>query len=301
MPEQVQREFLDPQVLARLAVLPLHARFPMLGNVSGKHRSPIRGSSIEFSSYRKYVPGDDPRRLDWRAYARSDRNYIKEFEADTNLRLCLVVDTSGSMRFTAGGLSKLDYARRLAGSLAYLAARQGDAVGLYCAGQRFAKEIPPKRSGAHLRHVLDELDSMVAEGETGLAAALHEAAERVPQRALIIIVSDLFVEPAELRSCFQHLRFRKHDVAVFHLLEQSELDFEFDRPVRFLDLEGNTAILADPNIIARQYRRSLEKYLESIKQVVRDSVVDYHRTCIHEPYDTVLARFLLARMPKKSK
>ena len=301
MPEQVQREFLDVQVLARLAALPLHARRPMLGSVSGRHRSPIRGSSLEFSEYRKYVPGDDPRRLDWRAYGRSDRFYIKEFEADTNLRMCLVVDTSGSMNFGSMGMTKLDYARRIAGTLAYLAARQGDAVGLYCAGQQFAKEIPPQRSPAHLRFVLDELGSMGARGETGLADALHEAAQRIPQRALIIILSDLFIDPELLRSSFQHLRFRKHDVAVFHLLEKNELDFEFDRPVRFVDMEGSNQVLADPNVIARQYRLSLQRYLESITEVTRDAAVDYQRIFIHEPYDDVLARFLLARTPKKSK
>ncbi len=202
MSEQVHRDFLNPLVLSRLAALPLHARLPMLGNVSGRHRSPIRGSSIEFSAYRKYVPGDDTRRLDWRAYARSDRYYIKEFEADTNLRLCLVVDTSGSMNYGSAETTKLDYARHLAGTLAYLAARQGDAVGLYCAADGFTREIPPKRNAAHLRNVLDELGNVNAEGETGLAEALHEAAERVPQRALIIVISDLFVDPGNCAAAF---------------------------------------------------------------------------------------------------
>lgn len=273
----------------------------MLGSVSGRHRSPIRGSSLEFAAYRKYVPGDDIRRLDWRAWGRSDRYYIKEFEADTNLRLCLVIDTSGSMNFGPDGMTKLDYGRRIAGTLAYLAARQGDAVGLYCAGKTFSKEIPPKRNAAHLRNVLDELAAARGEGETGLAEALHEAAERVPHRALIVIVSDLFLQPSVLKSCFQHLRFRKHDVAVFHLLEQTELDFAFDRPVRFVDLEGNSAILADPSLIARQYHRSLQKYLEDLKGVITDAAIDYHRVCIHENYDDVVARFLLARMPKGRK
>ena len=145
MPEPIERDFLDAKVLGRLAGVALHARYPRLGNVSGRHRSPIRGSSLEFSEYRKYVPGDDTRRLDWRAYGRSDRFYIKEFEADTNLRLCLVVDTSGSMKFGFDGITKLDYARRIAGTLAYLASRQGDAVGLYCAGATMVREIPPKR------------------------------------------------------------------------------------------------------------------------------------------------------------
>ncbi len=301
MSEQVHRDFLNPHVLSRLAALPLHARLPMLGNVSGRHRSPIRGSSIEFSAYRKYVPGDDTRRLDWRAYARSDRYYIKEFEADTNLRLCLVVDTSGSMNYGPTGNTKLDYARHLGGTLAYLAARQGDAVGLYCAAEGFTREIPPKRNAAHLRNVLDELSNVEAKGKTGLPDALHEAAERVRQRALIIVISDLFVDPEILRGCFQHLRFRKHDVAVFHLLEQSELDFAFDRPVRFVDLEDGSTVLADPTVIVRQYHRSLEKYLTSLDETVRDSAVDYHRIRIDEQYDNVLARFLLSRLPKRAK
>ncbi len=295
MPEPVHRDYLEPAVLARLAALPLDARFPMLGNVSGRHRSPIRGSSLEFSEYRKYVPGDDTRRLDWRAYARSDRFFIKEFEADTNLRMCLVVDTSGSMQYGNGSQTKLDYARRIAGTLAYLAARQGDAVGLYCAGETFTREIPPKRNAAHLRHVLDQIGGMQATGVTGLPQILHEAAERVPQRALIVILSDLFMPPAQLRSSFQHLRFRKHDVAVFHLLEQNELDFAFDRPIRFLDLEGGAPVLADPTVIARQYHRSLQRYLQELDLAVRDTMVDYHRVSIEEPYADVLARFLLAR------
>lgn len=289
------RSFLDPLVLGRLAPLPLKARSPMLGSVAGKHRSPIRGSSVEFAAYRKYVPGDDPRRLDWRAYGRSDRFYIKEFEADTNLRLCLIVDTSGSMNYRADGLSKLEYAQRIAGTLAYLASGQGDAVGLYCVADRFRTQIPPKRSTAHLRTVLDNLENVQAKGETGLVEVLHEAAERIAQRALIVIVSDLFVRPHQLSKCFQHLRFRKHDVAVFHLLDQTEVDFEFDRPIRFLDLEGHSHILADPPLIAEEYRRSVQQYLAELKDVISEAAVDYRQVTLEEPYDQVLARFLLGR------
>ena len=296
---QLKRDYLDQKVLERLSTLQLHARLPMIGNVSGKHRSPIRGSSLEFAEYRKYVPGDDPRRLDWRAYARNDRYYIKEFEADTNLRMCLVVDTSGSMNFAHDGMRKLDYARRIAGTLAYIAAQQGDAVGLYCAGTGFHKEIPPKRSAAHLSTVLDELGAMEASGETGLANVLHETAERVPQRALIIILSDLFIEPEVVRHCLDHLRFRKHDVAVFHLLEQRELALEFDRPMRFVDMEGGEPILADPTVIGAQYQRALEIYLEDMNTVIQETEVDYHRIRIDENYGDVLARFLLGRTPKR--
>ena len=296
---QLKRDYLDQKVLKRLSTLQLHARLPMIGSVSGKHRSPIRGSSLEFAEYRKYVPGDDPRKLDWRAYARNDRYYIKEFEADTNLRMCLVVDTSGSMNFAHDGMRKLDYARRIAGTLAYIAAQQGDAVGLYCAGTGFHKEIPPKRSAAHLSTVLDELGAMEASGETGLANVLHETAERVPQRALIVILSDLFIEPEVVRNCLDHLRFRKHDVAVFHLLEQRELALEFDRPMRFVDMEGGEPILADPTVIGAQYQRALEMYLEGMNTVIQETEVDYHRIRIDENYGDVLARFLLGRTPKR--
>ena len=296
---QLKRDYLNQKVLERLSTLELHARLPMIGSVSGKHRSPIRGSSLEFAEYRKYVPGDDTRRLDWRAFARNDRYYIKEFEADTNLRLCLIVDTSGSMGFAQNGISKLDYARRIGGTLAYIAALQGDAVGLYCAGTEFHREVPPKRSATHLSTVLDELGAVEASGQTGLAEVLHLIAERVPQRAMIVIISDLFIDPEVVRNCFEHLRFRKHDVAVFHLIEQNELDFEFDRPIRFVDMEGGEPILADPTIIGVQYRRALEAYLESMNEVIRSTEIDYHRVRIHEDFGDVLAKFLLGRTPKK--
>lgn len=298
MAELVQRDFLDAAVLARLQNLPLFARKPMLGSVAGRHKSPHRGSSIEFAEYRKYVPGDDTRRLDWRAYGRSDRFYIKEFEADTNLRLCIVLDTSGSMRYGADGITKLDYARRLAGPLAYIAARQGDAVGLTCASEALVREIPAKRNAAHLRHVFDGLSEARARGETGLVDALHTVASKTPQRALFVIISDLFVAPEELVPCFQHLRFRKHEVVVFHLLEQAEIDFDFSRPVRFVDLEGGNSLLVDASVIRRTYQEALQRYLGCIDGLVQDAEVDYHRVSLEETPVEVLARFLLGRTPK---
>ncbi len=259
----------------------------------------MRGSSLEFAEYRKYVPGDDTRRLDWRAYARSDRFFIKEFEADTNLRLCFVLDTSGSMNFSNGQQSKLEYARKIVGTLAFLASQQGDAVGLMCAGLGFHNEVPPKRNATHLKQVLDEVAKTRAQGETGLVAALHEAAEKIKQRAVVVIVSDLFVDPAELGKCFQHLRYRNHDVVVFHLLEQSEIDFDFSHPMRFTDLEGGEPVLADPSVIATEYRKSMKKYLQDMTEIVRDAVVDYHRVSIDQDYGQMLSKFLLERAPKR--
>ncbi len=294
-----QHSFIDPKVLARLSGLGLHTRIPMLGSVSGRHRSPVRGSSLEFAEYRKYVPGDDIRRMDWRAWGRSDRFYIKEFEADTNLRLCLIVDTSGSLNFTVDGISKINYIKSLAGTLAYLASRQGDAVGLYCASKNFHTEIKPKRNATHLRIVLDELAEIKAEGETGLAESLHKAAEGIDQRALVVVISDLYIEPDILNSCFQHLRFRKHDVVTFHLLDQSEVDFDFDRPTRFVDMEGGVPIMADPSLVSKQYQQAITGYLADLETVMLDAAIDYHRVNLRDPVDQILARFLVGRKPKK--
>jgi len=294
-----QHSFIDPKVLARLSGLGLYTRIPMLGSVSGRHRSPVRGSSLEFAEYRKYVPGDDIRRMDWRAWGRSDRFYIKEFEADTNLRLCLIVDTSGSLNFTVDGISKINYIKSLAGTLAYLASRQGDAVGLYCTGKNFHTEIKPKRNATHLRIVLDELAEIKAEGETGLAESLHKAAEGIDQRALVVVISDLYIEPDILNSCFQHLRFRKHDVVTFHLLDQSEIDFDFDRPTRFVDMESGVPIMADPSLVSKQYQQAITSYLADLETVMLDAAIDYHRVNLRDPVDEILARFLVGRKPKK--
>jgi len=298
MATTADRSFLDPAVLSRLLALPLNARHAMLGNVSGKHRSPVRGSSLEFAQYRKYVPGDDTRRLDWRTWGRSDRFYIKEFEADTNLRLCLLIDTSGSMGFGPKNATRLDYARRLAGTLAYVAAQQGDGVGLWSLAEK-PIEIPAKRGASHLGLVLDQLAGIQPVGDTTLLSSLHDAAEKIRQRALVVIFSDLFVPPEELKTAIQHLRFRKHDVAVFHLLDQKELDFDFDRPARFIDMEGGEAILADPSLIARNYREAVRQYMMAIDELVRTTGIDYHRVKLHEKYDDVLAKFLLGRVEKK--
>jgi uncharacterized protein (DUF58 family) len=293
--ERQQRSFIDPQVIARLGALPLMSRKPMLGSVSGRHMSPHRGSSVEFAEYRKYVPGDDLRRLDWRVYGRTDRFYVKEFEADTNLRMVLVIDTSGSMDFGSVGTTKLQYARQLAATLGYLAIQQGDAVGLACVADNLLQNIPPKRSAAHLTALFDCIEKAVPRGETELAKVLHELAETVRQRALVIVMSDLFVDPATLRDAFEHLRFRKHDVSVFHLLDPEELAFAFQRPTRFLDMEGGTAIFAEPVEIAERYHAALNTYLDAVRKIVLETAVDYRRISIDRSYEQELTDFLVDR------
>jgi len=299
--ELVEKKFLEPEVLARLMRHFLHARLPMEGNVSGQHKSPHRGSSVEFAEYRKYVQGDDIRRLDWRVYGRTDRFYIREFEADTNLRCYLVLDCSASMGFQDGsGMSKLDYARRLIATLAYLVVQQGDAVGLQCFGDKAVHDVAPRRNPSHLRHIFKILAEVEPKGETALISTLHDFAEKVKQRALVIIFSDFFCDLEALLSCFQHLRFQKHDFAVFHLLARSELEFKFDRPVRFLDMETPSSLLAEPAIIRDHYLGQVQDYLTRLQQGCNQFNADYRRVITDMNYEKILSDFLAERARNKT-
>jgi uncharacterized protein (DUF58 family) len=289
----------DPKALARLMRAQVHARLPMSGNMSGMHKSPHKGSSVEFAEYRKYVPGDDVRLLDWRVYARTDRFYLKEFEADTNLRAWLVVDCSASMSYSSRGQGKLDYARRVAATLAYMLVQQGDAVGLTCFSDKTFLDIPARRNAAHLGNIFDGLMSLKPKGETALVPALHALAERIPQRAMIIIFSDFFTPVDQLLPCFQHLRFRKHELTVFHLLDRAELNFDFTHPTRFVDLETQSALLAEPEIMRARYFEELNRYLEQLKTGCREFKTEYRRVVTDEDYEQVVSRFLVERSRKK--
>jgi uncharacterized protein (DUF58 family) len=287
--------WLDSQVLNRLMHLTLMARSPMEGSVSGLHKSPHRGSSVEFAEYRNYVPGDDIRRLDWRVFARTDRFFLKEYEAETNLRCYFVLDTSGSMKFGQAPGGKLSYAKRLIATLAYITAHQGDASGLICATAKSALEIPPRRNPAHLKVLFETLDNAEARGETGLIAALHDLAERVRRRALVVVVSDFFCDLEALLNCFQHLRFQKHDLAIFQLLDRAELDFQFDRPVRFVDLESSLSIVTEPSSIRDEYLRQFHLFLEQLRRGCNEFGVDYRQVVTDQDYERVLADFLVER------
>jgi uncharacterized protein (DUF58 family) len=291
-------DFLDNTMLSRLGSLPIESRAPMLGNVAGKHRSPHRGSSVEFAEYRKYVPGDDTRRLDWKAFARSDRFYIKEFEADTNLRAYFVVDASGSMNFASNGEAKIQVARRIAASLAYLLVNQGDSAGLSICTDKLHLEVPPSRRAAHLERFFSTLGKIQPSGETGLIDALHSIAEKISQRAFVVILSDLFTDPVKLGDALQHLRYRKHDISVFHLMDPLELGFEFDRPHRFVDLEDGTSIIAEPNLIADEYKAALRDFLTAVRAKCHDAAADYQLITTNTPLEPLLREFLTARLPK---
>ncbi|HCC21084.1 MAG TPA: DUF58 domain-containing protein [Verrucomicrobiales bacterium] len=294
-------DFLDPAALARLGAIPVEARQAMTGNVAGRHRSPHRGSSVEFAEYRKYVQGDDTRRLDWKAYARSDRYYIKEFEADTNLRAYFVLDASGSMGFSATHDARIQFARKLAATLSYLIVDQGDAAGLSICQEKIHLEIPPTRRAAHLNHIFESLAKTEPSGETGLIEALHTIAEKIGQRALVIIMSDLFCDTNALGDALQHLRYRKHDIAVFHMLDKQEIEFDFERPHRFVDMEDKTTVVAEPVLIAEDYRQAMRNFMQTVRMNCHDVHADYHLITTDQNYEEIVHNFLTTRLPKKAR
>ena len=294
--ESPAHSFLDPAIMAQLAHLPLTARFAMEGSVSGHHRSPHRGSSVEFAEYRAYVPGDDLRRLDWRVLGRTDRYYMKEFEADTNLRCCLLLDASASMGFAGkNSPSKFAFARQLAASLAYLAVQQGDAAGLYCLGENAPPELPPRRNPAHLQEILTALGTLTPRGPTTLLRGLHDLAEKIRRRALVLVFSDFFCELEPLLGCLQHLRFQKHDLAIFHLLDRAEVEFKFDRPLRFQDLESPFSLVTEPAMVRDEYLRAFDAHRARLRQACLEFNADYREVPTDQNPGQVLANFLTER------
>lgn len=291
-------DFLDPAAAARLARVPFLALRPMLGSVSGLHRSAARGSSVEFAEYRKYTPGDDPRFLDWRVYAKSDRFFVREFEADTNLRCHLVVDTSASMQFGSGAVTRFDRARTLAALLAHALIRQGDAVGLCLVGKESPRTLPARRNRGHLRAVLDTLArTQTAPGST-LVEDLHALAERLPARGLVVILSDFFQEVPALLEGFQHLRFGNHDVVVVHLMDPLELDFDFASPMRLVDLESAVATDTDPALMRESYLEALRTHLSELAEGCGSQAISYHLHRLDADYTTLLDAICHARLKR---
>ncbi|MFQ3670035.1 MAG: DUF58 domain-containing protein [Verrucomicrobiia bacterium] len=293
---EITTRWINPALVAKLARLPLQPRRPVSGSMSGQHKSPHRGSSVEFAEYRKYAPGDDIRRLDWRVLARSDRFYMKEFEAETNLRCHLLLDCSGSMAYRSGTTSKFDCARQIAATLLYLVIQQGDAAGLVRIRHDGLDELPAKRNPAHVRTLLEFIDSASPTGPTGLIPAIHEVAEKIRERALVIILSDCFCPLPPLLEALRHLDFKKHDVAVFQIIDPDELNFPFERATRFADLESPSHLTTEPALIRTDYLDALARHVEGLRDACAQFRADFLQTPADRNPEEILASFLADRL-----
>ena len=288
----------DPTELARYGGLSLVARTVVEGFLSGVHRSPFKGFSVEFAEHRQYYPGDEIRHIDWRAYGKTDRYFIKEFEEETNLKAYLVVDASGSMRYRGRQqLSKFEYAQQVAASLAYLMLAQLDAVGLVTHDTRVRAMIPPKTSSKHLLTLLRTLEATAPAGETTLAPVWHQiAGHHLKRRGMVVLLSDCFDQADALGRALQHFRFKNHEVLLFHVLAPEEVDFPFKQPTKFRSLEvAGYEVLTDTRRLREEYVKNFEAYRQALRRKAEDLHIDYLMLRTDEPVDRALGAYLARR------
>jgi uncharacterized protein (DUF58 family) len=270
----------------------MKARLVVEGFITGLHKSPYHGFSVEFAEHRQYMPGDPIRDIDWKVFAKSDRYYVKEFEEETNLKSYILLDASASMSFTSSRITKFDYAANLAAALAYLMLTQRDAAGLVTFDERIRTFIPPKSASVHLHALLTTLAGVKPAEGTDAGLALHEMADRIKRRGLIIVLSDLWDDPERVLTGLKHFRHRKHEVIVFHILDPAERDFSFTDEALFKDMETGEEISTLPWQIRSEYQRTMGAHIEKFRRDCRQSFIDYVPLDTSIPYDQALFSYL---------
>jgi uncharacterized protein (DUF58 family) len=289
---------IDPKTLMRIKSLQIRARVAVEGFIKGIHRSPYHGFSVEFSEYREYSPGDDPRYLDWKLFARSDRYYVKRFEDETNLRCYLVLDMSRSMGYRSAAMSysKSDYARTVAATIAYFLSTQRDAVGLLAFEDRITEYLPPRYRPGQLRRLLAALEHEPQGRATNLAEPLEQIAATVHKRGLIIVISDLLAPTDTLKTRLGYLRSRGHDVIVLRILDPSEVQFRFNAPAMFHDVESGRELYVDPETAREEYLRRFSEHAAAIERACVDLDIEYKPITTDRPMELVLFDLVKARM-----
>jgi uncharacterized protein (DUF58 family) len=291
----MSNKYFDPEGLARVGHMELVARQVVEGFLTGRHRSPYHGFSVEYLDHRPYVPGDDLRSIDWKILARTDKYHVKLFEDETNLRAYIVLDCSRSMAFHSGEVSKLVWGSYLAAALAYLMLHQNDAVGLVLFDSEVRQYLPPKARPTQFRRVLELLDHSYSKEDTDVGAVLHDMAERIRRRGLIIVISDLIDDEAKIAGGLQHFRHNHHEVIVFQVMDEAELSFPYDRLTRFKDMEGAGRLVANPKNLRARYLERISKFLDTIKTTCFERGIGYSLANTREPYGQFLAAYLEKR------
>ena len=290
------KTFLRPDVVSRLASMEMRARLVVEGFITGLHKSPYHGFSVEFAEHRQYMPGDEIRRIDWKIYGKTDRFYIKQFEEETNLKAYICIDASKSMDFKSeGSVTKLEYASYLAAALAYLLMHQQDAAGLVVYDETVRKYLPPHSTRSYLQTILIELQNLKAAQKTGTAKALNAVAEQIRRRGLVIVFSDLFDNQDEVMQALKHFRYNNNEVLLFHVLDPRERNFAFGRDAIFRDLETGEEMMTQPFQIQRAYQSAMNEFIERYKRECREQRIDYVLLDTATPFDKALYEYLIKR------
>lgn len=289
-------KYLQPAVVAQLSNMELRARLVVEGFITGLHKSPYHGFSVEFTEHRQYMPGDDIKHIDWKAYGKTDRYYIKQFEEETNLKSHLLLDASSSMRFASGeNLPKIAYASYIAAALAYLMMEQRDAVGLTVYDEYVRTSLPPRATKSYLRQLLAQLEQIVPGNKTGTAASLHTVAERMKRRGLVIVLSDLLDDPQQVTQALKHFRHKGNEVIVMQILDPLERSFAFGSDAIFKDMETGEELMTQPWHIQKAYQESFRDFLATYKRECRENAIDYVLLDTSMPFDKALVEYLTKR------
>lgn len=289
------RKYLQPEFISRITGLDIIARLVVEGFITGLHRSPYHGFSVEFSEYRPYIPGDSIRNIDWKVLGRTERFYVKQFEEETNLRAYLILDSSASMGYTSSNITKLQYAQYLGAALTYLLLCQRDAAGLVTFSEQIKSYLPPKSVFSYLNQILKEMDSLTPKGKTRIADTFHILAEKIKKRGLIIILSDLFDDPDAILTALKHFRHKKHEIIVFHILDPMETQFSFNDDTVFIDMETQEKIQTYPKHIKEDYQEQIKKFLEKYKKECFQHKIDYFPVNTDKSFDETLYHYLVKR------
>lgn len=289
------KKYLQPDVVARLANLEMVARFVVEGFITGLHKSPYHGFSVEFAEHRQYMPGDEIRSIDWKVYGRTSRFYVKRFEEETNLKCHIVLDTSASMTFGTGAVNKLQYGGYLAASLAYLMIHQKDAAGLAVFDRELRKYLPPRATLGYIKTIEEVLQNISHHETTRIAENLHVVAERIKRRGLVILISDLLDEAEDVVHALRHFRHDGHEVIVFHVLDHSERTLDFEGDVIFDDLETREQVATQPWHIRKAYAQEVESFCDYYRRRCRESRVDYVLLDTKTPFDVALREYIAKR------
>ena len=290
-----KRKYLRPETVALLNSMSLRARLVVEGYIIGHHRSPYHGFSVEFAEHRSYGPGDEIKHIDWKLFGKTDRLYVKRYEEETNLRAHIILDTSKSMLYGSAEVSKLSYANSLAASLSYLMINQQDAVGIAKFSEKIDTFIPPKARPSHLNLILSQLDDKDSGNDTQIGMVLHELADRIKKRGMVILISDLLDKPENIMKGLKHFRHQNQEVIVFHIQDRKESEFDFETRTKFFDMETGEEIVTEPWHIRSNYNELISKLESSYKSSCRENLIDYVPLFTDQSLDIGITEYLIKR------
>ena len=291
----MNEKYLNPRIVSTLDNLQLKAKLIVEGFMTGLHKSPFHGFSVEFSEHRSYTQGDETKNIDWKLWSKTDKYYIKRFEEETNLLCHLFLDSSESMNFTSHNITKFDYAQMLSAALSYLIINQRDSLGMYIFDSEIRQIIKPKSTKSHLNTILSIMSQMRIGNKTNISKILHQGAEKIKKRGLIILLSDLFDDPIKIINSLKHLRYYNHEVLVFHILDEQEIELDYNEKILFEDLESKQTIITDPWQINKAYKKEIEEVIKYFKTECSAINVNYNLLLTSQLLDSALHEFLNTR------